>query len=56
MGPRVPGCVRSHGFFVPMGTAAIAGTSSSFSGGGWGERLQQRGHSENVNHPFEIVI
>src|SRR6266852_2852878 len=36
--------------------AAVAETSSSFSGGGWGERLQQRRDAENVDDPFEIVV
>jgi hypothetical protein len=30
--------------------------ASSFSGACGGERLQERGHSENADHPFEIIV
>src|SRR5579872_6800520 len=42
--------------FCSYRMASVAETSSSFSGGGWGECLQQRRDSENVDDPFEIVV
>src|ERR1700704_5648450 len=52
---RLPGCVRSRGFFA-LTVTVVAATSSPFSHRGGLERLQKGGHSENVDDPFEIIV
>src|SRR5436189_5763926 len=42
--------------FLPDGHGGDFGDASSLSGACGGERLQERGHSENADHPFEIIV
>src|SRR6266851_5785761 len=46
---------QKSGIFRLMGTALFAATQKPLSGPGGLKRLQQCGHSQDVNHPFEIV-